>query len=113
MHAPPVQNHCSIPSNSTTITSEPNSSLIPTSSTTGELNCITCDLKTSGVHKCPRCHRSIHIICGRQVGEECYGSSVWCLRCDLEVKRDKREILRVGIKRKQDMLHQRMVSSAA
>ena len=38
---------------------------------------------------------------------------MWRPRCDLEAKRDKREVLRVGIKRKQDMLHQRMVSSAA
>ena len=103
----------SIPSSSTTTTSEPNSSLILPSSTAGELNCISCGLQTSGAYKCPRCYRSVHFICGRPAGEEGYGSNVWCPRCDLDVKRDKHEVMRVGIKRKQDVLHQRMISSAA
>ena len=103
----------SIPFSSTITTSEPNSSLILTSSTTGELNCISCGLQTRGAHKCPRCYRSIHFICGRPAGEEGYGSSVWCSRCHLDVKRDKHEVMRVGIKRKQDVLEQRMISSAA
>ena len=90
-----------------TTTSEPNSSLILTYSTAGELNCISCGLQTSGAHKCPRCYRSIHFICGRPAGEEGYGSSMWCPRCDLAVKRDKHEVMRVGIKRKQDVLHKR------
>ena len=72
----------------TITTNESNSSFIPTSSRAGEMNCISCGLQTSGAHKCPKWYRSIHFICGRPAGEERYGSSVWCPRCDLEVKVD-------------------------
>ena len=89
------------------------SSQAPTSSTAGDLDCIKCGLETSGAHKCYRCLRPIHFICGRQGGEEGYGSSVWCPRCDIEVNREQHEVVRVGIKRKQNVLHQRMISSSA
>ena len=62
-------------------------------------------------HKCYRCGRPIHFICGLP-GEEGYGSSVWCPKCDLEVNREQHEFVRVGIKRKQDVLHQRMINSS-
>ena len=38
---------------------------------------------------------------------------VWCPRCDLEAKRDTGEVVKSWFYRKQDMFHQRMVSSAA
>ena len=83
------------------------------SSSSKNLNCVVCKLETSGVHKCPRCCCPIHLICGREAGEEGYGSSVWCPKCDIEVNRDKRESVRKGIKRKQEQFHQRIVNSAA
>ena len=89
------------------------SSQIPTSSTAGDLNCIKCGLETSGEHKCYRCRRPIHFICCRPGGEEGNGSSVWCPRCDIEKKREQHEAVRIGLKRKQDILHQRMISSSA
>ena len=41
--------------------------------------------------KCISCHKLIHFICSLE--KERYGSSVWCLGCDLEVKRDEQEEL--------------------
>ena len=83
------------------------------SSSSNNLDCVVCNLQTNGVHKCPECCCPIHLICGREAGEEGYGSSVWCPKCDIEADKDQRESVRRGIKRKQEQLHQRMVNSAA
>ena len=77
------------------------------------LNCVFCKVVTSRVHKSSRCCCQIHLICGREAGEEGYESSVWCSKCDIEVNRDQRESVRKGIKRKQEQFHQRIVNSAA
>ena len=37
---------------------------------------------------------------------------MWCPRCDIEKKREH-EAVRIGLKRKQDILHQRIINSSA
>ena len=46
-----------------------------------------CQLDTSGAHSCLDCFRYVHIICGRNIGEEGFGSFILCNICDL--KRNK------------------------
>ena len=54
-------------------------------------DCVDCRGETGGAHKCPGCDKFIHAICGRQVGEEGYGSSLWCAACDLSTKNEMRK----------------------
>ena len=75
------------------------------------INCAVCERETTKAHTCPGCCRYIHSICGRTEGDEGYGSSVWCLRCDLQQRQTNSETQRKGIKRKQIDLHQRMVKA--
>ena len=56
-------------------------------------------------HMCYSCCRPIHFICARPGGKDGYGSSVCCPKRDLMVNREQYEVVRVGIIRKQDVLH--------
>ena len=77
------------------------------------LNCVVCNYETSCVHSCPGCSGFVHVYCGRTEGEEGYGSPVWCAKCDLANTAKHANNVRVGIKRSQEKLHDRMISSAA
>jgi hypothetical protein len=44
--------------------------------------CGGCGLPVAPVHKCDMCQRSMHPFCGRTIGEEGYGSTVRCKKCD-------------------------------
>lgn len=44
--------------------------------------CGGCGRPVGSVHKCDRCHHSMHPFCGRTIGEEGYGSYVRCPKCD-------------------------------
>ena len=77
------------------------------------LNCVVCNYATSGVHSCPGCSGFVHVYCGRTEGEESYGSPFWCAKCDLANTAKQANNVRVGIKRNQEKLHDRMISSAA
>ena len=55
----------------------------PSLNTQLHMDCTVCGEKTSGVHSCPHCRLYFHTICGRQVGEEGYGSSGEFPACDI------------------------------
>ena len=71
-----------------------------------------CDKLTSGVHSCPGCKRFIHSICGRG-DREGYGASVWCPKCEFDTLSREVEVIRAGVKRNQQKLHERMLQSSA
>ena len=48
--------------------------------------CKVCDGDVSGAHKCMECQESVHLVCGKGVGDEGYGQSVVCNICQ---ERDK------------------------
>ena len=77
------------------------------------MKCVVCGKLTSGGHSCPGCNGNIHVICGRTNGEEGYGTTVWCPRCDISLKSSEADSLRAGIKRSQNKLHNRMLQSSA
>ena len=58
------------------------------------------------------CDKFIHAICGRQVGEEAYGSSVWCAAWDLSTKNEMSTKKRLKIQRSQEKCHQRMLNDS-
>jgi hypothetical protein len=55
-------------------------------STELDLLCVKCQNETSGAHRCDVCNKSVHIICGTQIGEEGYGSSVRCDMCSQDLQ---------------------------
>ena len=55
----------------------------------------------------------INIFCGHPGEEEGNISSVWCLKCEIEKNQERHEVVRMGFKRKKDILHERMTSSSA
>ena len=71
-----------------------------------------CDKLTSGVNSCPGCKRFIHSICGRG-DREGYGASVWCPKCEFDTLSREAEVIRAGVKRNQQKLHERMLQSSA
>ena len=81
-------------------------------SSTASSNCVVFCKETSKSHSCPGCFRFIHIICGRANTEddEGFGSTVWCPNCDIKEQNKNREQVRLGIKRNQECLHNRMLS---
>ena len=46
-----------------------------------------CDEDTSGAHRCIKCDRSIHVVCGTVLSEEGYGSKVLCPNCKTDNNR--------------------------
>jgi hypothetical protein len=48
-----------------------------------------CDKDTSGAHRCIKCDRSIHVVCGTVLSEEGYGSKVLCPNCKTDNNRDR------------------------
>lgn len=44
-------------------------------------NCHVCFDTVSGSHMCVVCRRSVHVFCGKGVGEEGYGQAVTCYKC--------------------------------
>ena len=44
--------------------------------------CGGCGQKVGPAHKCDICKRNMHPFCGREIGEEGYGSTVRCKKCD-------------------------------
>ena len=47
------------------------------------LDCVLCNFETSGAHYQPGCNRFVDVHCGRTQGEEGYGSSVYCNKCEV------------------------------
>jgi hypothetical protein len=43
--------------------------------------CVVCHLESSGAHRCVDCNYFVHVICGKTIGEEGYGSKVRCHSC--------------------------------
>ncbi len=43
--------------------------------------CSFCKQKVWGAHKCIQCGKSVHLICGKAVGDERYGQQVTCFKC--------------------------------
>ena len=74
--------------------------------------CPVCELETSGAHTCIDCFRYVHIICGRSIGEEGYGNSIVCNKCDLKRNQNDAEAMRHKLKRKQTQQHQHMLKSS-
>jgi hypothetical protein len=58
------------------------------STTESDMLCIKCHNETSGAHRCDVCKQHIHVICGTQIGEEGYGSSVRCDLCSVGTSRE-------------------------
>ena len=48
-----------------------------------------CDKDTSGAHRCIKCDRSIHVVCGTVLSEEGYDSKVLCPNCKTDNNRDR------------------------
>ena len=48
--------------------------------------CPGCGEETSCIHRCPDCNCGLHVFCGTPVGEEGYGQSSVCPKC--QEKRD-------------------------
>jgi hypothetical protein len=44
--------------------------------------CGGCGKPVGPVHKCDRCKRNMHTFCGKPIGEEGYGQSIRCSKCD-------------------------------
>ena len=76
---------------------------------------IVCGKETSKGHSCPVCFKYIHVICGLEDegdDNEGFGSLVWCHSCDLKKQNVNRDKLRLGIKRNQEHLHNRMLCNS-
>ena len=74
--------------------------------------CPVCQLDTSGAHSCLDCFRYVHIIYGRNIGEEGFGSFILCNICDLKRNQNNAELTRLELRRKQKQQHQRMLKSS-
>ena len=72
-------------------------------------------METSKAHSRPGCSKYLHIICGRADAdnEEGIGSMFWCPSCDVREQNKIRNSLRLDIKRNQESLPNRIISSSS
>ena len=47
-----------------------------------EIKCVFCNDIVGGAHKCIKCNKAAHLICGTGVGEEKYGQGLICFVCE-------------------------------
>lgn len=75
-----------------------------------KIYCIISENKTSGIHKCSKCHQYVHVICGESdENNEGFGQNVTCKLC---IRKNDINIERKCAKTGQKQQAQKMVSSS-